>query len=179
MDEPRLTPDELDKKLRALVYEMGKIEEELNRYRAQDRHVMKSEEVRWKELGENKEGKEPGGAIRRASLISPELGFNIHNFHLFLAEIPPGRQEGAYHMHGEAVKYYLSGEGIELIGDKEYRVKAGDSIFIPANTWHGTQNPGTEPLRFLAVAHSGLGVPVCVQSVFKVRQDMVGLFTHR
>ena len=28
----------------------------------------------------------------------------------------------------------------------------GDFVFIPANVWHGTQNPYDEPLRFYAVA---------------------------
>jgi mannose-6-phosphate isomerase-like protein (cupin superfamily) len=168
----KLTPQELARKHHQLVEETGRIEEELNRRRAEDRHLVRAEEVEWRDLGESIGMKPKKQVIRRASLVSPELGFNVHNFHAFLAEFPPGSDEGAYHMHGEAVKYYLSGQGIEIVGDKQYQVKAGDTVFIPAHTWHGTQNPGPEPLRFLAVAHSGLGVPICVRPIFKVREDL-------
>jgi len=168
----QLTSQELSRKHRQLVREMGRIEEELNRRRAQDRHVVRAEEIQWEDLGESVGMKPKKQGIQRASLVSPELGFNVHNFHVFLAEFPPGSDEGAYHMHGEAAKYYLSGQGIEIVGDKQYQVKAGDTVFIPAHTWHGTQNPGPEPLRFLAVAHSGLGVPICVWPIFKVREDL-------
>ncbi len=166
----QLESKELARRRVQLVREMGRIEEELNRRRAEDRHISRAEEIEWEDLGKSIGMKTKN--IRRASLVNPERGFNVHNFLAFLAEYPPGSEEGAYHMHGEAVKYYLSGRGIEIIGDKQYEVKAGDAVFIPANTWHGTQNPGPEPLRYLAVAHSGLGVPVCVQSIFKIREDL-------
>lgn len=168
----KLSSLDLSRKRHKLVEEMGRIEEELNRRREVNRHVMRAQEQEWKDIREIL-GTIKEGVARRATVVAPELGFNVHNFAAFLAEIPPGGQEGAYHMHGEAVKYYLRGKGIEIIGDKRYEVQAGDTVFIPANTWHGTQNPGVEPLKILAVAHSGLGVPVCVQPVFKTREDLV------
>ncbi len=168
-----LTSMELGRKRHALEEEMGKVEEEMNRRRETDRHIMRVSEREWKDMGEILGGNIKKGIAKRATLVSPELGFNVHNFAAFLGEIPPGGQEGAYHTHGEAVKFYLEGKGVEIIGDKQYEVEPGDAVFIPANTWHGTQNPGQTPLRILAVAHSGLGVPVCIQPMFKTREDLV------
>ncbi len=172
-DYRKLTALELGRKRHLLVEEMGRIEEELNHRREEDRHITRASQLEWKDMSEILNTRINRGIARRANLVVPELGFNVHNFTAFLGEIPPGGQEGAYHVHGEAIKYYLHGKGVEIIGDKKYEVQEGDTVFIPANTWHGTQNPGTEPLRIFAVAHSGLGVPVCVQPIFKTREDLV------
>jgi mannose-6-phosphate isomerase-like protein (cupin superfamily) len=82
------------------------------------------------------------------TIIAPELGFNIHNFHLFTS----GRdaRSDRYHSHGDALKYYIYGSGIEDVNGQRFEVKAGDFMHIPANTWHGTINPHDEPLVFLA-----------------------------
>ncbi len=170
-DYQKLSSEELGRKVHAAVEEIGRIGEELNRRRQEDRHVTLAKDLEWKDVHDIL-GTIKRNVARRATLVAPEMGFNVHNFVAFMAEIPPGGQEGAYHMHDEAFKYYLQGKGIEIIGDKKYEVQAGDSVFIPANTWHGTQNPGTEPLRVLAVAHYGLGVPVCVQPIFQTREDL-------
>ena len=158
---------ELARRRYQLYMEMSELDEELNRRRTQDRHLMKKSEIQW----------EPRSVIgmkiphKRAPLIEPNLGFNCHNIEAFIAEYPPGSEEGAYHMHGEAIKYYLSGRGIEIIGDKRYEVEAGDAIFIPAYTWHGSQNPGTEPLRFLALIQL-TGTPLLKPVPFTLRKDL-------
>jgi mannose-6-phosphate isomerase-like protein (cupin superfamily) len=76
------------------------------------------------------------------------MGFGIYNFHLFTS----GRAAGSdrYHTHGDAVKYYIAGHGVEVIGDQRFEVTAGDFMHVPANVWHGTENPSDEPLVFLA-----------------------------
>ncbi len=74
-------------------------------------------------------------------------------------------------MHGEAIKYYLSGRGVEVIGGNRYEVEPGDLCFIPHHVWHGTQNPGPEPLRFLAVVQQ-VGTPLQVPIVFRIREDL-------
>ena len=86
------------------------------------------------------------------AVIAPELGFDIYNIHLFVAGPPPKVEAGRYHTHGDALKFYLRGRGYEFIGDQRFEVKAGDFLHVPANIWHGTQNPYDEPLRFYAVA---------------------------
>ena len=82
-------------------------------------------------------------------IVGPELGFDIYNFHIFTS----GRAAGSdrYHTHGDAVKYYVAGRGFEVIGDQRFEVKVGDFMHVPANVWHGTENPYDEPLVFLAV----------------------------
>ncbi len=56
---------------------------------------------------------------RNAKAVSPEMGFNVHNFQSFFVEIDPGKSEGAYHSHSEALKLYIKGRGREIIGGKE------------------------------------------------------------
>ena len=58
--------------------------------------------------------------------------------------VPGGAQTG-----GDAVRYYLAGRGIELIGDQRVDVKEGDMTCIPAGSRHETLNPYSEPLRFI------------------------------
>jgi mannose-6-phosphate isomerase-like protein (cupin superfamily) len=81
-------------------------------------------------------------------IVGPEMGFNIHNLHIFTS----GRagESERYHTHGDALKYYIKGGGQELIGEERFDVKVGDFCHVPANIWHGTENPNPEPLVFLA-----------------------------
>jgi mannose-6-phosphate isomerase-like protein (cupin superfamily) len=81
-------------------------------------------------------------------IVGPEMGFNVHNLHIFTS----GRAGGSerYHTHGDALKYYIKGGGQELIADERFDVKVGDFCHVPANVWHGTENPNPEPLVFLA-----------------------------
>jgi len=152
------SPSELRDARSGLLKEWSNLEGELDNRRAQGRHVMRIEEQDWSEEGFHIKLTGPAG--KGAPIITPELGFNVHNVGLSLLEVPPGSEEGAYHTHGEAIKYYISGEGIEIIGDKTYKVKAGDCVFIPANVWHGTQNNGTEPIRIAAFGTSHVGMPL-------------------
>ena len=81
-------------------------------------------------------------------IVGPEMGFNVHNLHVFTS----GRAGGSerYHTHGDALKYYIKGAGFELIGEERFEVRTGDFCHVPANVWHGTENPSPEPLVFLA-----------------------------
>ncbi len=164
-DYHEMDAGELYDKRFEMLLEFGRLEVELNKRRAQGRHIVRSEEQVWrtKPVMEGIKMKQP---IRSTSLVAPEQGFDSHNFHAFILEIPPGSQEGAYHTHGEAVKHYLEGEGVEIIGDNRYEIKAGDTVFIPAFTWHGTQNTGTTPLRIFAVSHGEVGAPLIKQIVY-------------
>ncbi len=166
-----LTPQQLARKRQEMVKELNQLEQEIDQRRQQDRHLMRLEDLQWSKEGEvSPMLKKSQVARRRAIYVAPELGFNVHNFNLSCIEIAPGAMEGAYHMHGEAVKYYLEGKAIELVGDKRYEVKAGDAVFIPASTWHGSQNPGPGPLRFLAVTHSAMGVPLTVWPKIQIKE---------
>ena len=168
-----LAPSELARKYNAVNNEFKRLQDALSRRRAEDRHVLKAKDWVWK-TSMDMIGLQFKKTHQVAYLVAPELGFNVYNFHSFVAEIPPGGQEGAYHSHGEAIKLYLKGRGREIIGDKVYEVEAGDVMFVPANTWHGTQNPYDDSFRFCAVAYTDIGVPRMQPVIFRSRKDLEG-----
>lgn len=143
-----LSPHDLYQTKLAFIHHLGKLDEDLDRLRQKGQFVRRAEEIVWEEA-RSQPTREVEGQ-RYCRIVSPDLGFNIHTFRIFKMEQPPHTEQGRYHTHGEAVKHYLSGRAIEYIGDKEYEVKAGDFSFIPANTWHGTQNPYDEPVQVMA-----------------------------
>lgn len=148
----------------------GQIAQALATGRARDRHIIHPDEWDWKVRGQG--GQHKSAQHRNADLISAECGFNAFNMHAFSVELAPGESEGAYHVHGEALKFYLKGVGKEIIGDREYDVEAGDVILVPAHVWHGTQNPYPDTVRFLAFAHAGAGAPMFQQPIFHTREDL-------
>lgn len=138
-DLSNLDPQKLHRLFSERQMDFGKASLELQRRRSQGRIHVPAEEAplsKW-----------DSGNL---TIISPELGFDVYNFHVFFIARKPKTEEGLYHTHGDAVKYYVRGRGYELIGDKTFEVKAGDFLHVPANIWHGTQNPYDEPLCFLA-----------------------------
>jgi mannose-6-phosphate isomerase-like protein (cupin superfamily) len=148
------------------------IQEILNQRRRENRHLLRPQEWVWQSWGEAATTDSPAPKHQSANLVAPELGFNAYNLHPFALELPPGEAEGAYHTHGEAIKFYLQGKGKEIIGETEYEVEAGDVMLVPADVWHGTQNPYSETVRFLACAHAGAGAPMFRQPVFRTRDDL-------
>ncbi len=121
-----------------LEKEMGfaKASLELQRRRAQKRIHVRAEDVSLYDCG-------PGEHM----IIALELGFDIYTFSVSVVHVPPGQERAL--TQGDAMNYYLTGRGYEIIGDQRYEVKAGDFIHIPANTWHATHNPNDEPIRFI------------------------------
>ena len=56
------------------------------------------------------------------------------------------------HRHKQSEIYYvLAGEGSVHIDGEEHPLRAGTSVFIPGDTWHGARNTGSEVLRLLYV----------------------------
>ena len=70
---------------------------------------------------------------------------------LGVAELGPGQPHPFQpHRHEPAEVYYvLAGEGIVHLGGVDHAVRAGSTVFIPGNTWHGARNTGRETLRLL------------------------------
>lgn len=143
-----LSPTELYRCRQEILGQLGKVELEFNNRRAQKRRHVKSSELEWHNVNDMTPSTAP---IKICQIISPELGFDIYNIHMFMLEVQPGGEGGSYHRHGDAIKHYISGRGIEIVGDEKFEVEAGDFVHIPANTWHGTQNPYDEPVKILAV----------------------------
>ena len=135
MDYDRMDHWAIGKKYNEVLQRLARVEEEVERRREQDLHVIKAEQMVWRN--------------HHVGLAAAERGFDAHNFHSFFHELPPGTSEGAYHMHGEALKFYVKGKGKEIIGDKKYDVEAGDVMLVPALTWHGTRNPSDDTVDFL------------------------------
>jgi len=68
-----------------------------------------------------------------------------------LAEFPPGAVLPLHHHAPAEIYHVLEGEGLTEIEGVPHRLRAGVSLFIPANARHRTTNSGTGPLRFLFV----------------------------
>lgn len=66
--------------------------------------------------------------------------------------VDPGGDSGGSIAHvGEEVGYVLDGDVEMTIGDRSYRLKAGDSFFFPSETPHSYRNPGSSVARILWV----------------------------
>lgn len=72
---------------------------------------------------------------------------------LGVTELGPGQPSPFLpHRHAQAEAYYvLSGEGIVHLDGVEHPLRAGSTVFIPGDTWHGARNTGREVLRLLYV----------------------------
>ena len=64
---------------------------------------------------------------------------------------PGGKIPKHYHDDIEHEQYVLRGEYILGIDAKTYKLKAGDSIYIPAKSVHWYQNTGNERAEFLCI----------------------------
>ena len=72
---------------------------------------------------------------------------------LGITEVGPGQPNPFNpHRHTQAEIYYvISGEGIVSIDGVEHPLRAGSSVFIPGDVWHGARNTGRDILRLLYV----------------------------
>lgn len=148
MNNHSLTPSELAGRRDEILSHFSRIDKEFDRRRGENRLLVKAADIQWESASRVHPTQQEGHLLAR--IISPELGFNIHTFRVFKRQIGGGGVDGAFHTHGDAVKYYLEGKGKEIIDDQEVEVSPGDLAFIPANVWHGTENTGDEPMVFIA-----------------------------
>jgi quercetin dioxygenase-like cupin family protein len=74
------------------------------------------------------------------------------NFELRKFRIKPGGSiPRHYHPDIEHEQYVLAGNYEVGLGEKVYRVKAGDSLFVPAGTVHWYKNEGKVDAEFLCI----------------------------
>ena len=62
-----------------------------------------------------------------------------------------GRVEPHVHDDAEQIYYVISGSGLGQIGDDEYLIGPGDTLFIPPTIVHAVVNTGDEDLVFVVV----------------------------
>src|SRR4051794_7907096 len=98
-----------------MVERLLQLTKRMSGFSQEDRHFVARRDWDWQGANEAW-GVDFKSETISARLVSPELGFNVHSLMSFTAKLPAGGKEGAYHVHGEAVKLYLSGRGRELIG---------------------------------------------------------------
>ena len=66
--------------------------------------------------------------------------------------LAPGQQsEPDIHPHSEEVYYVVRGAGRLVLGDEEYRVSEGMSVYIPAGVHHQSFNDGNKELVYFWV----------------------------
>lgn len=96
--------------------------------------------------------------ISNDSLTPPKDYVNIHaqkiagdslvsTFIIFIKENVPMHK---HQYHSENV-FILEGEGIMTLGSITKEIKAGDLIFIPANTFHEVKVTSTIPLKVISI----------------------------
>ncbi len=99
----------------------------------------------------------------RTMLQDQTLSVKDHHGVMSRSDFQPGAESGR-HMHpGEEFGYVLEGT-IELMEDGKpaRRLKAGDFIFVPANTVHNAKNVGTGTLRVLSTYVLETGKPMAI-----------------
>ena len=104
-------------------------------------------------LFKQSEARQLGLPGRKAlEIVSGERG--AQGLTLRLVEIPvvqPGDTLRAPHHHSnfEECIYTLSGQGTTFAEGREFHLKPGDTLLIPAGEKHVTRNTGSEPLVLL------------------------------
>jgi oxalate decarboxylase/phosphoglucose isomerase-like protein (cupin superfamily) len=71
--------------------------------------------------------------------------------------LQPGRGHDRHnHPESEEILYVLSGEGEQMLDDREvFQVTPGDIVYVPTGVFHSTRNTGWEPMRLLALYNPG------------------------
>jgi oxalate decarboxylase/phosphoglucose isomerase-like protein (cupin superfamily) len=70
--------------------------------------------------------------------------------------VNPG-QGHARHLHEQADEliYVISGTGTQTVGDEEFPIAEGDTVYIPMGTLHSTLNTGWRTLRLIVTYTPG------------------------
>jgi oxalate decarboxylase/phosphoglucose isomerase-like protein (cupin superfamily) len=85
-------------------------------------------------------------------LSEPEVT-NAERFSFGMVVLEPGKgHERHNHPGSEEIIFVMSGVGEQMVDDQmPVTVRAGASIYIPADVYHSTVNTGWEPMRLLVV----------------------------
>jgi mannose-6-phosphate isomerase-like protein (cupin superfamily) len=64
---------------------------------------------------------------------------------------PTGSTTGHSHDDMEEVYYVISGEGVMVVGEDKFSIKAGDALYVPPGEFHTTFQTGNLPLSVIWV----------------------------
>lgn len=126
--------------------------EPLGRRFSQQDHIRNVLEGEWVELVDEAGIALPG--------IRGRVGAAAHtlegrDFGADLIEMQPGSAFPLHEHPGDHILYVVDGSGLVHADGEDHAIRAGDTIFIPAEYPHGVRTPATVPgpLVFLAVGH--------------------------
>lgn len=57
---------------------------------------------------------------------------------------PGARHHPHRHPNAEESQYLIKGQGLARVGDKDIEQRAGDTVFVPRDEWHGFEATGEE-----------------------------------
>ena len=85
--------------------------------------------------------------------LSEPIVTGAERFSFGMVVLAPGKGHARHnHPGAEEIIYVLSGEGQQMVDDQPpITVRAGASIYIPADVYHSTLNSSWEPMRLLVV----------------------------
>jgi quercetin dioxygenase-like cupin family protein/type 1 glutamine amidotransferase len=84
---------------------------------------------------------------------SRELGNSI-SMTVGVATISVGKENPLHrHPNCDEILHVIQGHIMNRVGDKEYEMRAGDTVTIPEGTWHNARNIGTED-AVLSISYS-------------------------
>ncbi len=89
----------------------------------------------------------PGRRVRQEILTSEQKAENLGGIFGILA--PGGKVPYHFHMKRESIIICISGEATEIVEGKEFTVKAGDILYIPAGEKHMIMNRTDKDFRYL------------------------------
>jgi quercetin dioxygenase-like cupin family protein len=103
---------------------------------------------------------QPGGIKRTILLRADDPGSANYEAVMAIAEIAPGATSGKHRHPGTELAYVLDGSVIiERAGQPPITVKAGEALKNEAGV-HDARNPGTKPVKILAVYIVEKGKPM-------------------
>ncbi|MFB6118285.1 cupin domain-containing protein [Halosegnis sp.] len=95
---------------------------------------------------------EAADGLSKGVLLGPETTPTLSVRRFTLA---PGGSVPAHTNDIEHEQYVLAGEYVVGIGDKEWTVRAGDAIHVPAGAVHWYRNESDEPGAFICAVPNG------------------------
>ncbi len=82
-------------------------------------------------------------------LIDQKKGPSLRITCGFTTVYPTGSTTGHTHEDMEEIYFFTSGEGVMIVGEDEFPVKAGDCLYVPPGEYHTTIQKGILPLSFV------------------------------